>query len=158
MLSLVTSPSEKDECIEEHEKHVLSPDQQEALKHVLAGHNVFITGAGGYGKSFLIEEIYKALKAQGRKVEKCALTGLAANQIGGSTLHFRGAIGIGEDPWEKILKKLPYNENANFNWSEENLYALIVDEISMWDPYYMEKLDLLAQYVRGNKNHLEVCK
>ena len=37
----------------------LSKDQRQVLNIVREGHNVFVTGQGGTGKSFLVKEIYK---------------------------------------------------------------------------------------------------
>ena len=50
----------------------LTADQEHVLKIVLEGHNVFISGQAGTGKSFLVKEIYKRLKQGGKKVTMCA--------------------------------------------------------------------------------------
>lgn len=45
----------------------LNPGQQEALDAVLTGQNVFLTGPGGTGKSFLIQRIVEELHERKRK-------------------------------------------------------------------------------------------
>jgi Cdc6-like AAA superfamily ATPase len=42
----------------------LSPQQHQMLGWVLSGHNVFFTGSAGSGKSFLLREIIRVLKAK----------------------------------------------------------------------------------------------
>ena len=52
----------------------LSKDQRQVLNIVREGHNVFVTGQGGTGKSFLVKEIYKKAdeigKARGDHLSK----------------------------------------------------------------------------------------
>jgi len=42
--------------------HRLTDDQAFTLKAALSGHNVFITGQAGTGKSFLVKEIFQQLE------------------------------------------------------------------------------------------------
>ena len=53
------------------------------------GHNVFITGQGGTGKSFLVREIYKELKRSGNSVAIICSSGIAGtiNDGHASTVH-----------------------------------------------------------------------
>ena len=44
---------------------------------VVEGHNVFITGQGGTGKSFLVKEIYKELTRSGKRVAIICSSGIA---------------------------------------------------------------------------------
>lgn len=61
--------------------------QQEFLDAVLAGKNVFLTGKAGTGKSYVVKEAIEQLNATGRKVVAIAPTGIAANNVGGQTIH-----------------------------------------------------------------------
>lgn len=55
---------------------------------ILAGRNCFITGAAGSGKSALIAYVVQKLAGEGgRRVALTAMTGAAAEIIGGTTLH-----------------------------------------------------------------------
>ena len=55
------------------------------LKKILKGGNIFLTGGAGVGKSYTINEIQRELYT--KTIALTALTGLAAVNIGGQTLH-----------------------------------------------------------------------
>jgi hypothetical protein len=67
----------------------LSEDQRDAYKACIRGYNVFLTGGGGCGKSFILNKIASELKRmKGEdKVFITASTGIAATHIGAVTLH-----------------------------------------------------------------------
>jgi hypothetical protein len=81
--------------------HTLTSEQQQILAACRAGHNVFISGGAGTGKSQLLEHIISALthahtsssgNSQQPMMDRscvfvCAPTGLAAVAIGGVTVH-----------------------------------------------------------------------
>ena len=54
---------------------ILSNEQEYAINKFTEGKNIFITGPGGTGKTFLIKEM---IKRTSKKVQVCALTGCAA--------------------------------------------------------------------------------
>ena len=56
----------------------LSPSQQIAFDKFSTGQNIFISGPGGHGKTFLINEFKKK-----SNVTLCAMTGCAAAAIQG---------------------------------------------------------------------------
>lgn len=56
-------------------RHVVSPgcaspfsEQAKAVKWSLRGYNMFITGAGGVGKSFVLDLMLRILRAHGKRV------------------------------------------------------------------------------------------
>ena len=57
----------------------LTDDQKEVLQVVERGHNVFITGQAGSGKSFLLKEIFRSLVRRGIR---CAI--ICSSGIGGT--------------------------------------------------------------------------
>lgn len=65
----------------------LSPDQENALRLVLSGKSIFLTGAAGTGKSFLTQVIIERLKQEERNVLVAASTGVASSIVKGVTLH-----------------------------------------------------------------------
>lgn len=78
------------------EKIELTQSQQSVFKEFKNGKNIFLTGKGGSGKSFLTRHIIDWCKSKGKNVIVCAPTGVAAQNIEGSTIHrtFRAPIGI----------------------------------------------------------------
>lgn len=78
-------------------KSDLSPEQLAAAQRALCGNNVFITGAAGTGKShvlrYIVQELRKMFGAD--CVYPVAPTGIAAINIGGSTVHSFAGIGLG---------------------------------------------------------------
>lgn len=70
--------------------------QTEAIEAIAEGDgNVFLTGGGGTGKSVVVGEAVRRLRDRGMKVVVCAPTGVAAQNVHGSTIHraFRFPIG-----------------------------------------------------------------
>ena len=70
----------------------------------MTGQNVFITGSAGTGKSYLLNYIVQELKmkyeqesgSSGESVFVTAPTGIAAINVGGTTIHSFAGIGLGE--------------------------------------------------------------
>jgi hypothetical protein len=58
------------------ENQYLSAEQKLCFRRSLAGEDLWITGAGGRGKSFLLQKIIQAMKQRGLNVLQVALTGL----------------------------------------------------------------------------------
>ena len=84
----------------------LSPEQLRVLRSVIAGRNVFFTGSAGTGKSVLLREIVKWYRAAGKRLHVTASTGIAAINIGGTTLHSWAGVRLGKEPAEALVKKL----------------------------------------------------
>ncbi|XP_068217056.1 ATP-dependent DNA helicase PIF1 [Palaemon carinicauda] len=124
---------------------VLSADQKKVLEAVHKGHNVFFTGSAGTGKSFLLKRIVGALAPDVTFVT--ASTGVAACQIGGTTLHAFAGIGNGDSSIENCIS-LASKRVAAQQWRK--CKHLIVDEISMVDGIFFKKLEAVARAVRGN--------
>lgn len=66
---------------------VLNEGQQAAVDAIRSGMNVFLTGEGGTGKSVAIRKAVACLRYDRRKTVLCAPTGIAAQEIGGTTIH-----------------------------------------------------------------------
>lgn len=129
----------------------LNAEQIAALYAVREGQNLFISGPGGTGKSFLIKYIKEHAPA-GVKIGITALTGCAAILLGcgAKTLHSWGGIGLARESAEelvqKILKRKKNNPTAYRNWTQTNV--LIIDEISMMSAELFEKLNTIARLLR----------
>lgn len=65
----------------------LNDGQRAAFDAILSGANIFLTGEGGTGKSVVLREAVSELKRRGREVVVCAYTGIAAQEVSGSTIN-----------------------------------------------------------------------
>jgi len=109
--------------------------------------NVFITGPGGCGKSFLIKKLYRRFREENKFVGLTATTGTAAVMIGGSTIHSFLGIGLAKESAYSIatkLRKKPYHLKI---WRD--LKALIIDEVSMLSVDLFLKLNAIAKLLRN---------
>ncbi|KAG7099567.1 hypothetical protein E1B28_001399 [Marasmius oreades] len=129
---------------------VLSPEQEEVLKLMKNEKSVFYTGSAGTGKSVLLREIIKWFKASRKNLAITASTGIAAVNIGGTTVHSWAGIGLGLDPPKDIATKFFTNAQrfADVLKRWHQVDALIIDEISMLDGNLFDTLEYLARRIR----------
>jgi len=113
--------------------------------------NLFFTGAAGTGKSFLLKKIITALELlYGKKgVAVTALTGIAANNINGRTLHSFAGIGLGTESLSELVKRIQGSKRDQKRWQVAKV--LIIDEISMLDGDLLDSLEFIARMVRNNQ-------
>lgn len=130
----------------------LGQDQKRALKAALDGRNLFFTGAAGTGKSYLMHVIISQLnmlhRGRSNAVAVCATTGLAAINIGGTTLHRWAGIGLGKEDASVLVKNIKKNKKAVDRW--KNCRVLIIDEVSMLDSLLFDKLNVIGQNMHDN--------
>jgi ATP-dependent DNA helicase PIF1 len=127
----------------------LTENQQIAYEScVEQGENVFITGSGGVGKSFLIKRIVKGLEANGKRVQVCGTTGCASVLLNcnARTLHSWSGIGATNVSNDIICTRIKMNKHRRKNWI--NIDTLIIDEVSMLSKGMFELLDQIAKEVR----------
>ena len=110
----------------------LTKGQQYALQTFRSGENILLLGDPGTGKSTLIATIVEEAYLGGRTVAKTASTGIAAQLIGGRTIH-------------SLLKACPSMDLEGIDYEKktsdlENIDILIVDEISMIGRSFVEYL------------------
>jgi ATP-dependent DNA helicase PIF1 len=141
---IIDSEEEESTIVEEGEE--LSESQIDALNLIKRGMNVFITGSAGTGKSFLLKRIVEFLESAQMPFDVTASTGVAAWQIGGTTLHSFAGIGLGTDKMEVIIEKLMKRRDKVTEW--RNIKTLIIDEISMITVKFMQTLDVVAKTMR----------
>eukprot|EP00897_Mesotaenium_endlicherianum_P005000 jgi/Mesen1/4528/ME000230S03666 len=127
-----------------------SPQQMRALKAVEDGKSLFITGSAGVGKSFLLGLAIRILRLKYGKdaVFVTASTGLAACSIGGTTLHSFAGVGLAQDSKDVLVDKATSRRETKNRWQKTQ--ALVIDEISMIDADFFEKLEYIARAVRQN--------
>lgn len=131
---------------------VFSEDQEEAFECYKQGENIFITGPGGCGKSFLIKQIYNHALECGKKIKVTALTGCASILLdcNATTLHSWAGIGLGKSEQDKIITSIKMNRYKAANWKKTDI--LVIDEVSMMSKSLFDLLDQIGKQVRKNPN------
>ena len=122
-------------------------EQQAVINAVKRGESVFFTGCAGTGKSYVLKAIIEILPPS--KLAITAPTGIAAVNIGGTTLHSWSGIGQGNETKEKLSHIVRAKQSALSNW--RSCQTLIIDEISMLDCELFEKLEFIARSIRSNQ-------
>lgn len=101
----------------------LNEKQKEFFDKAMMGENLFITGAAGTGKTFLVNAIVDEFEKKGKRVIKVAPTGVAARSIGGYTIHHQFHVDVKEHKvQEKYEKKNDWIKTTDL---------IVIDEISM---------------------------
>ena len=128
----------------------LSREQQISFDKYVQGHNIFITGPGGSGKSALIKMINQHAYSQFKNIQVTALTGCAAVLLNSKakTLHSWAGIGLGNGTIEQLVIKIKKSKFAKVVW--KNTDILIVDEVSMLSLKLFNTLNEIGKSVRGN--------
>ncbi|MFA5023132.1 MAG: AAA family ATPase [Candidatus Paceibacterota bacterium] len=124
--------------------------QKEALEILKMGHNVFLTGAAGSGKTYVLNEYIRWLKERGVEVGVTASTGIAATHIGGQTIHAWSGLGVRDKLSAYDLEDL---ESKSYLWKRlDRAKVLVIDEVSMLHHF---RLDLIEQVLRSFKRSEE---
>ncbi len=144
----------------------LTDEQLSVIDYLLEGENIFLTGGGGVGKSYLLSVIYTEFPGLKKKlisiknpesiaklprIQMCALTGCAALLLGhkAKTLHAWAGIGLGKGSVSELYTKIRRNQKAYKNWLCTDL--LIIDEISMMTAELLDKLNEIGKKIRANR-------
>ncbi|XP_043272578.1 ATP-dependent DNA helicase PIF1 isoform X5 [Venturia canescens] len=123
----------------------MSEEQKRILDTVLKGHNIFFTGSAGTGKSFLLKRIIAGLPPD--VTVTTASTGVAACHIGGVTLHQFAGIGLGSATLDRCYELASKPAVASV-WRKTK--HLVIDEISMVDGDFFDKMEAVARHIRKN--------
>lgn len=128
----------------------LTKKQEDAFEYMKKGNNVFLTGPGGSGKSFILKYFIDWYKNQNidneSKIFITSTTGLSSLLIDGMTIHRYSGIGTGEKDVDFLYKKIIKMKNIKKRWCITNI--LIIDEISMMGGDLFDKLEILARKIR----------
>lgn len=116
--------------------------QQEAIKRIKSGVNFFLTGFGGVGKSFVIQQVTDS------KTLKCAPTGNAALNIGGLTCH--SLFGLPLTLPEEI-DKYKVSKKMRKLILEGGVTRILIDEISMVRADMLDLIDSKLKTLMGSK-------
>jgi ATP-dependent exoDNAse (exonuclease V) alpha subunit len=124
--------------------------QDEALQILKNGHNVFLTGAAGSGKTYLLNQFIQFLKAKRINVGVTASTGIAATHMQGITIHSWTGIGIKSQASDKDILDLVGTKYLARRLQKSQV--LVIDEVSMLDA---DRIDLVEKVVRLARQSFE---
>ncbi|HTM63986.1 MAG TPA: AAA family ATPase [Gammaproteobacteria bacterium] len=119
--------------------------QSQALNLMKLGKNIFLTGAAGAGKTYLLNSYIKYLKEHHVDIAVTASTGIAATHLQGTTIHSWSGIGVKDHLTKHDLEKLEKNSRIRRNFKLTKV--LIIDEVSMLHNYQLDMVNTLAQHI-----------
>lgn len=122
--------------------------QGEALDILKFGANVFLTGAAGSGKTYLLNKYIDYLRLNKVPVGITASTGIAATHMGGTTIHSWSGMGIRDTLTEKDLADMMKKQYLRKHFSKTKV--LIIDEISMLHAHQLDMIDQICRYFKKN--------
>lgn len=117
--------------------------QTEALEILKMGHNVFLTGAAGSGKTYVLNQYLDYLRKHHVDVGITASTGIAATHMNGVTIHSWSGLGIRDSITEKEVEEL--YEKAYLKRRITNTDVLVIDEISMLNAGQLDAVDAICR-------------
>lgn len=132
-----------------HMYDTLNVEQKNVFERLINGENIFITGNAGTGKSYLVKAYNEYCTLNGIKLVKTAPTGVAANEIGGATLHHQFKLKVGLD----------FGKPDKYPKFLDNTDVLLIDEISMVRIDIFDKLMqilTLANNARKKKKKIQL--
>lgn len=120
--------------------------QTQALRVMMDGRSVFLTGAPGAGKTYVLNQFIHIAKQQGRNVAVTASTGIAATHIGGTTIHSWSGLGIKDSLSQYDLEK--FKNSAKLVKRYNATDVLVIDEVSMLHGARLDMVNMLAKTLR----------
>lgn len=124
--------------------------QKEALDILKTGRNVFLTGAAGSGKTYVLREYIKYLKELNANIGVTASTGIAATHMGGVTIHSWAGIGIRDYLNKNDLIEI--SEKKHIKEKLKDVSVLIVDEISMLHHFRLDLVDAVLKEIKKSQD------
>ncbi|MES2470935.1 MAG: AAA family ATPase [Patescibacteria group bacterium] len=124
--------------------------QKEALNILKLGHNVYLTGQAGSGKTYVLNQYIDYLRKNEVEVAVTASTGIAATHMNGITIHSWSGLGIRNSISDYDLEAM---EEKKYLWDRiKDTKVLIIDEVSMLHHF---RLDMVEKIVRAFKRNSE---
>lgn len=122
--------------------------QRQALRVMLGGASVFLTGPPGAGKTYVLNEFIKRAQRQGKIVAVTASTGIASTHIGGTTIHSWSGLGIKDvlSDWDRDRLEQTDRMVKRYNGAD----VLVIDEISMLHGKRLDMVNEVCKLLRRN--------
>ena len=121
--------------------------QSEALAILGSGANVFLTGAPGAGKTYVLNEFVHRARADGASVSVTASTGIAATHINGTTIHSWSGIGLATALTDNLVKTIRTRRRRRLQEAD----ILIIDEASMLHAWLFDMVDQVCRIIRRDE-------
>lgn len=118
--------------------------QSEALDILSAGANVFLTGAPGAGKTYVLNEFIRTARANGASVAVTASTGIAATHINGRTIHSWSGVGLATSLSDQLVKRIRSRRKRAICVAN----ILVIDEVSMMHAWLFDMVDEVCRRLR----------
>lgn len=122
--------------------------QQDALSILETGANVFLTGAPGSGKTYVVNAYVSWLRERGIEPAITASTGIAATHIRGMTIHSWSGIGVKQSLSAADIDAIASKEHVARRLVKS--HVLIIDEVSMLSGETLSMVDAVLREVRRN--------
>ena len=121
--------------------------QSEALAILGSGTNVFLTGAPGAGKTYVLNEFVRQARADGASVSVTASTGIAATHINGTTIHSWSGVGLATALTDSLVKTIRSRRKRRLQEAD----ILIIDEVSMLHAWLFDMVDQVCRIIRRDE-------
>lgn len=131
----------------------LTEGQHRAQRLICGGHNLFLTGKSGTGKTFALIDSCKKLLSS-RRIAITSTTGIACLNftecgLQAKTLHSFAGIKDGQSNANILTKLVQNSDTAVKRWNDIDL--LVIDEVSMLSARLFEVVEKVARVVRNKK-------
>lgn len=123
--------------------------QAEALNILKMGKNVFLTGAAGSGKTYVLNEYVNFLRSHAVEVAVTASTGIAATHLGGQTIHSWSGLGIRDKLTDYDIEDLMDRQYLYKRF--EKTKVLIIDEVSMLHHFRLDLIEWICRQFKRNE-------
>lgn len=124
--------------------------QAQALRVLLEGANVFLTGPPGAGKTYVLNEFVRRARRQNKTVAVTASTGIAATHLNGTTIHSWSGLGIRDQLNPHDIDWLRNNDKLRKRYNATDI--LVIDEISMLHGARLDMVNQACKILRDNES------
>ncbi len=114
----------------------------------MGGASVFLTGAPGAGKTYVLNQFVKRAERAGKRLAVTASTGIAASHIGGTTVHSWSGLGILDQLTPDDMKRLGGSDRLIKRYNSVDV--LVIDEVSMLHGARLDMVNELSKVLRGS--------
>ena len=116
---------------------------------MLSGRSVFLTGAPGAGKTYVLNEFIRRSLAAGKRLAVTASTGIAATHINGTTIHSWSGLGIRDQLSPHDREWLKTNDRLRIRYNSADI--LVIDEISMLHGARLDMVNEACKILRDSE-------